>query len=248
MLQAVIAVLAFLVANDVDGPHIRAEADVRQNAIIFGGELEMLQHFLLLRPSLPILRWVHTLVLHDLLPPPYVERTQLGLQFGAFVRRCDPAIAADLVIPVKAHDVGVAGFHVHDQRFQAVVASADDAGGMRPLVALGLEGREAPHRHIGPHLIGVQQRPGAAALLDDEPQVLRLRQSSRRQRLFHVLDLGACLARERDLLLRAVKLHRYGLERVAEDPAGALPLGVEDMQTHVDHRSLLLGNGLLLVP
>mmetsp|Transcript_114782 Transcript_114782/g.305157 ORF Transcript_114782/g.305157 Transcript_114782/m.305157 type:complete len:480 (-) Transcript_114782:2-1441(-) len=152
--QHVLAVDRLLVANDVQLDDVGPEAEVRLDPVLLGRPLEVLQHLRLVGPDAPTLR-VGDPIAQELSARPHVEGRQLRLQPRGLVRGGDPAVAADNVVAVKAHDVAVAVLHVGHRRLEAVVPCTDDADRCVPHVRLGREALDASHNRLGCYLVQV---------------------------------------------------------------------------------------------
>mmetsp|Transcript_9036 Transcript_9036/g.25229 ORF Transcript_9036/g.25229 Transcript_9036/m.25229 type:complete len:252 (+) Transcript_9036:1116-1871(+) len=138
------AVLVLLATCDYHLGNIALELHMRQHAEHLSSIMEVLLDLQLPWPDAPLvvaIREVDLPGLDHVGAPPDVEGTKLCLELRRLICARNPAIAADLIIAVKAHDVAVPVLQVRDGGLEAMIARADDADRVRPDMRLG---REAP--------------------------------------------------------------------------------------------------------
>mmetsp|Transcript_34315 Transcript_34315/g.103398 ORF Transcript_34315/g.103398 Transcript_34315/m.103398 type:complete len:856 (+) Transcript_34315:295-2862(+) len=202
LVEALVLVLA---AHDLHGRDVRLEAAVRQHPVLLHGVLEVLQHLLLARVEVPVRGPAAAeLRLRVLRAEPHVEGAELRLDLGVLVRRRDPAVATDLVVSVKEHDVAVAGSQVLHGGLDAIVTTADDGDRVRPHVPRSLEGLEALDRDLGPYDLSVLLLLLLRAAGHREDEVAGWRSHDLGQHGLDLRDLGAGAHGEPQRLLRAL--------------------------------------------
>mmetsp|Transcript_46528 Transcript_46528/g.132688 ORF Transcript_46528/g.132688 Transcript_46528/m.132688 type:complete len:585 (+) Transcript_46528:1480-3234(+) len=207
--ELVVPVRLILASHNVHGRDVGLQLAVWQNTVLFACILEVPEHLLLARVEVPVHGPAATLRRQGILgAKPHVERAELCLDLGVPVCGRDPAVAPDLVIAVKEHNVIVACSGVLHGCLDAVVAAANDGDGVRPLVRGRSEGLQALHCHCAAHGVGVCLHAHLRAARHLKHEVAGLRACDLREHGLDVCHLCALFDGKLDRVGGALDGHR----------------------------------------